>query len=139
MNMVNIKFEGYWREINKDGVPKKSGVYCVYECKYNADEKTVSLKKLIYIGEAENVNDRISNHEKLSKWNKEVANGNTLCYSFAPVENSSRTRVEAALIFHHKPSVNTEYKDKFPFDQTHIKTEGMNAFLSKSFTVNKME
>jgi len=135
----DIEFNGYWIEVDKGGVPKKSGVYCVYECRYNEKEERISIKKLLYIGEAEEVNDRISNHEKLKEWNKYVENGNTLCYSFSPVDTSDRERVEAALIYKHKPLVNTEYKDSFPYDTTHIKTEGKNKFLEKSFTVYKSE
>ena len=136
----NVKFDGgYWREVNKDDIPKKSGVYCVYECKYNEQEGTVSLKKLLYIGESEDVNDRVSNHEKLNEWKKYVGSGNTLCYLFSQVDSPDRERVEAALIYEHKPPVNTEYKDKFPYDTTHITTEGKNALLKESFTVYRKE
>lgn len=27
---INIKFDGYWRDENKGGIPEQSGVYCVY-------------------------------------------------------------------------------------------------------------
>ena len=48
----NQIFDGYWREQNKSGLPKSSGVYCVYECTYNKTEKTIEIHKLIYIGES---------------------------------------------------------------------------------------
>lgn len=129
-------FGGYWREPNKNGLPAKSGVYCVYECTYNAEENAVAIHKLIYIGESADVNQRVVNHEKLKDWEKHVSAGNQLCYSFTEVDSNSRVRVEAAFINHHKPPVNTEYKNDFPFDKTIVQTEGKNALLSRYFVVN---
>ena len=60
----NVEFDGYWREKNIGGIPANSGIYCVYECTYNQEEKTVSIHRLIYIGEARDARDRIKNHEK---------------------------------------------------------------------------
>lgn len=47
--LFKLTFDGYWLEANKGSIPKKSGVYCVYECTYNKDKDTVTLHKLIYI------------------------------------------------------------------------------------------
>ena len=43
-----IKFDGYWRESNIDGIPSESGVYCVYECTYNVTTDKVIIHELIY-------------------------------------------------------------------------------------------
>ena len=133
----NQTFQVYWRESNKSGIPKSSGIYCVYECTYNETQKTVSIHELIYIGEAANVNARISNHEKLSEWKKYVRKGNILCYNFSSVDSDYRERVEAAFIFHHKPPVNIEYKNNFPFDKTFVNCKGKHVLLKSSFIVNK--
>lgn len=133
----SIEFDGYWRDQNKGGVPSRSGVYCVYECTYNAQAQTVSLNKLIYIGEADKVCDRIANHEKYSDWKKHVRSGNELCFSFGAVGATSRERCEAAMIFKHKPPENTEYKDSFPFDRTTMNLSGKIALLTATFTVNR--
>ncbi|MEJ2632783.1 MAG: GIY-YIG nuclease family protein [Acidihalobacter sp.] len=111
-----LEFDGYWREPAKGGIPDKSGIYCVYSCVHNASNKTVSLKKLIYIGESGDVKSRIANHEKLSDWKKHVTHGEVLCFSFAPVSSASRVRCEAAMIFKHEPPVNAEYAEAFPHD-----------------------
>ena len=113
---IKIKFEGYWRDEKKSRVPAQSGVYCVYECRYNQTEDTVSLITLIYIGEADNVRERIANHEKYQDWLKHVRNGNELCFSFGPIISADRERTEAAMIFKHKPPENEEYMYSFPFD-----------------------
>ena len=135
MNTISLTFKGYWREINKGSVPEESGVYCVYVCTYNTSEKTVSLRKILYIGESVNVRDRISDHDRLSDWKKLLKPGETLCYSFAAVDSTDRLRAEAALIYYHKPPCNTEYVNSFPFADTKIETGGRNNSLTKEFTV----
>lgn len=134
-----VDFDGYWRESKTGGIPSKSGVYCVYECTHNKEEKTVSIHKLIYIGEAGDVKDRIQNHEKWGDWKNHVADGNELCFSFGYVESENRDRVEAALIFKHKPPENTEYIDSFPFDKTIISLSGKTRLLNTYFTVERTD
>ncbi len=132
-----IDFDGYWREEKKSSIPSKSGIYCVYSCTYNTTEKTVSLSKLLYVGEAEDVNARIANHEKLPDWQKLLGKEEQLCYSFGAIGGDNRERCEAAIIFKHKPPVNTEYVNAFPFDQTTMSLTGKTAKLQTSFTVNR--
>ena len=134
---ISIEFDGYWRDENKGGLPANSGVYCVYECTYNAAPNQVTLKRLIYIGEAGNVRDRVSNHEKRDKWLKYIGKGNELCFSFGGVGSDDRDRAEAAMIFKHKPPVNDEYKNSFPFDKTTMSLSGKTGLLNTSFTVDR--
>ena len=133
----NQEFNGYWREPNKEGIPAISGIYWVYECTYNTIEKNVALQRLIDIGESENINSRIFNHEKLPLWQRYVRTGNVLCYSCTPINAPDRFRVEAAFINHHQPPVNIEYKDNFSFDKTNVHTSGSNALLERFFVVNR--
>ena len=135
MSGIDLLFRGYWREVNKNGVPAESGIYCVYTCTYDPAAETVSLKKLLYIGESENAHDRLSRHERLNDWQRYLAPGQTLCYSFAAVNGQDRLRAEAAMINHHKPPCNSEYKGYFPYGTTLINTSGRNALLSSEFTV----
>ncbi|MCF7913576.1 MAG: GIY-YIG nuclease family protein [Spirochaetaceae bacterium] len=130
-----IDFDGYWREPNKKGVPSKSGIYCVYACTHNSQEKTVSIRKLIYIGESDNVVARIADHEKQSDWESHLKSVEQLCYSFGPVNRASRERCEAALIFKHKPPENIEYINSFPYDRTTMNLRGKIALLDPSFAV----
>ena len=134
---ISIEFGGYWRDENKSSIPAQSGVYCVYECTHNVKEKTVTLHKLIYIGEAENVRSRIADHKTRPDWLKHVRQGNELCFSFGAVSGSERERVEAAMIFKHKPPENTEYVNSFPFDKTTMSLSGKTALLITNFTVNR--
>ncbi|ENO3979178.1 GIY-YIG nuclease family protein [Aeromonas veronii] len=132
---IQIEFEGYWREANKEHVPSKSGIYCVYRCTHDAVKKEVSLHQLIYIGESQDVQSRLANHEKLDSWKKYLKQGETLCYSFGAVPSSDRVRCEAALIFHHQPPVNTEYTGEFNYPETSIVLTGETTLLTAKFTV----
>lgn len=131
-----IEFSGHWTEPNKSK-QAKSGVYSVHSCIDNVTKNTVSIKKLIYVGESKDVYDRIKNHEKLPDWKKHLNKDEVLCYNFGGVADSDRDRCEAAIIFKHEPPENSEYVDSFPFDQTTMNLSGEKGKLSSSFTVNK--
>jgi len=132
---ISVKFDGYWRDEKKGVIPEKSGVYCVYECTHNVQGKTISIHKLIYVGESDNVNYRIANHAKYKDWLGHVQKGNELCFSFGGVDSIDRGRAEAAIIYKHKPPENDEYKDSFPFDKTTMSLSGQNSLLNTNFTV----
>lgn len=132
-----ITFQGYCREENKGSVPSKSGIYCVYRCTYDESVKAVSLKELIYIGEADDIKDRLAYHEKLSDWKGRLKQGEQLCYSFGGVEPRSRERCEAAMVFWHEPPENIEFKNAFPFDETTMNLSGKTAHLDTNFTVQR--
>ena len=97
MSTYSLTYDGYWRASKASGIPAKSGVYSVYACRYNASEKTVTLRKLIYIGESTNVRDRISGHERTRDWQRHLQSGEELCFNFAPII-TDRVRGEAAVI-----------------------------------------
>ncbi len=63
-----LGFEGYWREPAIGGLPAASGIYGVYACTFDARAGTVSLWRLLYLGEATNVRDRVQGHEKFLEW-----------------------------------------------------------------------
>ena len=122
--MYQLKIEGFWREIHKSGIPKKSGIYMVYRCTYNALENTVDPKDIMYIGQAENANDRVGNHEKLPDFQKELKDGEELCYSFAEVNKKDLDVVENALVFMQKPKVNDYLKDSYTHNEASFLIQG---------------
>lgn len=130
-------FNGYWREINKNGLPIKSGVYVVQSCTYDKKKGTVSLKNLIYIGKADNIRERVNNHEKLKDWKNELKKGEELCFSCTEVSKLYNERVEAALINANQPIVNVEFKYSFPFDKTYVSSSGDYSKLKKTIIVIK--
>ena len=137
MKEIELAFEGYWGEKDKTSIPEKSGIYCVYACFISFGGGVGLPRELIYIGESENVNDRIAKHERLNNWKERLDSGEMLCYSFAPVASVDREIAEAALIFYHQPPCNEEYTDSFPFQDTTITTSGKNDSLSLKFSVTK--
>ncbi len=117
--LITLGFNGFWRDAKRDGVPSHAGVYCVYRCTHDAAKKQVSLKQLLYIGQSANVHDRTADHEMREEcWNGHLQDGEILCYSTAPASpEATRLRAEAAMIYEHKPSCNTEYVDEYPYEE----------------------
>jgi len=112
-----LNFDGYWWVPNISGLPAGSGINCVYVCMHNVQEKTVSIRKLLYVGEAASVKERVSGHERWQDWGRELLRGEGLSLSAALIASESdRQRAEAAMIHHHKPPCNVEYVDSFPYD-----------------------
>lgn len=132
----HLTFSGYWREPNISGLPAQSGIYCVYGGRHNVAGGTVTLDRLIYIGESENVRNRVANHEKWLTWRQYLTQGQQLIFSAALIL-TGRERAEAAMIHHHKPPANTEYVDSFPYDTTTVSTSGQIVLLSPLFTVHR--
>lgn len=134
----NLNFKGYTLELNIDSLPAKSGIYGVYVCVHNQNTDTVGLRELIYIGESSNVKERVETHEKWPEWRDELQEGEETCFNCALISGQTdRERAEAAMIHEHKPTCNTEYVDKFPFDTTTINTEGRNKFMKSHFIVHR--
>jgi hypothetical protein len=104
---IQLDFDGYWREPNVSGLPASAGVYCVYTCIFNKVTKprpTVSIAKLVYIGEAGGIRERVTNHELWPTWRKQCTSGQVICFSASLASpEKDRKRAEAALIFKHKP------------------------------------
>lgn len=127
-----MKFRGYY--VDPNDLLEESGVYCVYRCKHDTADNKVKLEEVIYIGEADSIKTRVSNHERMSNWKKRCSEREKLCYSMAKISSPKcRRRAEAALIFEHKPVLNIEHKETFVFGPTRIRLRGKTAKLRKKF------
>ena len=126
----SLEFDGYYF-LYSDG-PEEPGIYCIYRS--NTEKE---YAELLYIGESENIIERLHNHEHYEDWQKHLRTGDELLFSYAVVEGSAkkRQRIEAALIFKHKPVCNTQNVDNFGYETTVIKTSGKNACLCPEFRV----
>lgn len=129
----NLTFKGYYR----DGVrlPSVSGIYLVYDATRYKETETVALHELIYIGEADNVDERIRTHEKRPAWLRAIEVGTHLYFAVAEADPEWRKRAEAALIFKHQPQVNTSCKDSFNYDTTTIISDGKCRHIESPITV----
>ena len=138
MTKIKLKFDGY-RPNNLTG-ENYSGIYLVYTG-ISEPNNTCTLKKLIYIGESEDISKRISGHNKWDEWKKQLQNGEKLYFCYAKANKEDRQRAEAALIHEHKPVCNTEFTGKFDdFADTEIIIEqGSRCAFIESFSVKKQQ
>jgi excinuclease UvrABC nuclease subunit len=133
MATISLEFKGYWTK--RKSLPAAAGVYCVYCC-VDQNEKTVQIRKLLYIGESGDMQRRVTGHPLHDGWKRHCAQGEVLCYSAAEVSlEATRHQAEAALIFKHKPPLNDEYKHSFPFETTTMLLTGRTSKLRTSFTI----
>ena len=136
MNTYQIYFRGYRRDENVSGLPSYSGIYIVYTCIYNEDQRTVTLKKLIYIGQAQDIKERVCTHDMKEKFLAELQNGEELCYAYAEIDKSDLNIVENALIFSQKPKLNSQYTRSFNYPPSRFIVEGKCALLNhKDFSI----
>ena len=134
----SLEFDGYWRESKWSRLPAVSGIYCIYAGTPNDEKNTVSLRCVLYIGESSNVRSRVPEDpaERRNKWARKLKEDEELYASCATIFPSrARERAEAAMIFHHKPPCNVEYKSNFSFDRTTVNTSGKKRYLDDSLTV----
>lgn len=138
MEKYNVTFKGYRRDENKKGLPSYGGIYMVYCCTYNEEDRTVSLRKLIYIGKAINIHDRVNNHDRYDDFIKRLKKGEQLCYAYASVSPSERAVVENGLIFMQQPELNDDLKNTFNHSDSEFNIDGRCALLKmKSFSITK--
>ena len=132
-----LNFRGYWLFGDVEGIPNKPGIYCVYNCINMPENNTVYINRLLYIGESENVQKRIEDHEKKQIWEMQCAKGEELCFSYGSVcyevSTEDRRRIEEALIFKHMPPCNQEYVNSTPQNETQVQTKGENFLLHGIF------
>lgn len=133
----DLNFKGYWLDDAISNIPECSGVYIVYTCVYDGDSRTVKLENLIYIGQAENVRTRLSQHNRKPDFERKCEDGQVLCYSVAEVRKEDLDKVENGLIFAQKPDLNDQGKDRYGY-QTPVGfyLEGKCSLMKhKNFTI----
>lgn len=131
--LVELNFEGYWREKKKASVPAASGVYCVYTCIYSGKKQTCSPQKLLYIGASDNVRASLVEPPQQDAWESHLDVGEELCFSFAPVDPERCARCAAALIRKNKPPENDKAAILEPAPGRFV-VSGAAGFLAKSFS-----
>ena len=131
----DLVFRGFFGEDKKNSLPNHSGLYFVYRGTQNKDN-TCTPNELLYIGQAENVNDRVNGtHEHYDDWCSYLKNNEMLYYSTCPVESYLLDEVEAAYIFHSQPPVNTQCKENYNHNPVRIKSSGRVILIDTDFNV----
>lgn len=64
---ISIKMEGFFTDTTLGMLPEQSGVYAVYGAGILSD----GPQRLLYIGEAQNLRERVIKHERRPDWEKE--------------------------------------------------------------------
>lgn len=135
MRTFKLHFEGSILDENRSSLPTYSGVYLVYCGTLSADRKQVSCRTIIYIGQAEDIRRRHSDHERRKDFLEQLLQGEVLFYSYAKVEPALLNRIENALIFHQQPPLNNSGKESYLYPDTEIDSDGQCALLDKQIIV----
>lgn len=138
MAIYKIDLRGY--KVSTDSIPEESGIYVVYRCKHNSENRTVSLKELVYIGRSNtSIKQDILQNEQ--RFKDKQQDGETICYSYCVGIKNNIDVIAKGLIFMQKPSLNDE-EEKRRFDSssliTNIIIEGKNnLFRLRRFSITK--
>lgn len=122
-----INFVGHW-PVQTRGIADGEGIYCVYA-------PTSAMSNLIYIGQSDQIGERVNDHPKRQDWIIAAA-GHPLYFSAAfTTPDIDRLLAEAAMINHYKPICNSTHKYEFFLPTTTVTTTGPIAILNQFFTV----
>lgn len=133
MKIVTLNFKGYFfDETSKTNFPGHEGIYCVYRGTLSEDKKSCSLKELLYIGESDNLKNRIISHEKWEEWKLQLNKGESLFFSYA-LTDSYREEIEKVLIYHKKPRCNTKNIQSYNVTSLQIEITGQHKDLDDTY------
>lgn len=130
---ILLDFKGYYR----DGatLPDYSGLYFVYKGIPTKPGKC-RIIRLLYIGQAENINDRVgTDHEHYEDWKQELGHDEILYYSVCPVDAWDLDMTEAACIYKTQPPVNKQCKETYNHAPARIISSGPAEFLPSQFDI----
>ncbi|WP_346798573.1 hypothetical protein R5M92_05935 [Halomonas sp. Bachu 37] len=137
--MLSPEMLGYFTEDDLQDIPDDSGVYCVFSAAEDTSSGEMDVKSLLFIGHHRNLRHAIMHHEDKAKWRDRLKEGEELWFSAALCSLANCERLEAALVYAHKPPLNRRYVDTFPFDQTVVHVMGKKRLLMNPFTVERHE
>ena len=146
MRKFYLKGCGFWTKEGIVNMPVANGIYFVYRGILTSDNE-VDIKELIYIGKADQeggVRSRLTYHEKMPDFEKQIRRGEILVFSCAPLIAFVLDRVENALIFTQQPILNDKGTKSFNYPDTEIClsdeyaqiVEGEWKYLNKSIIIN---
>lgn len=137
-----LDFKGFRAEGTLKSLENDAGIYIVFGA-VEQEDNTVSVKRLIYIGQAADFKERlnpVSGHHCYKEWKAALKAGELLYFSRAQLEESELNRVENALIYHLQPPANEKCKTSFPYDATTITVKGRVAKIEPTtFTVQRKD
>jgi hypothetical protein len=135
LSTLSIKFSGYWSEYNRGLMPRRSGVFCVYRAYFDDQSKTTTMRELLHIGAAVNVNEHLADPAQAEAWRACLGPTDSLSFSFGAVALQDLVACEMALVMAHRPRCNTAVPAVFPFDRVALKLTHRTPLLHTRFTV----
>jgi hypothetical protein len=136
---LSPKMLGYWNDQTLREVPDESGIFCVLRAGPDPSGGDTVVRELLYIGEHRDVRYRIEHHEDRARWQACLKEGEALWYSVGLCGYVNRERLEAAMVHAHKPPLNRDYLDTFPFDETTVHLYGKRDKLLAMFTLQRRD
>lgn len=132
-----LVFEGFFSEEIKHKLPSYSGLYFVYRgITITHIKPTCNLRELLYIGQAKDVNTRVSGeHEHYEEWDNLLKSNEMLYYSTCEVNEDDLDRIEAACIYAAQPRTNIQCKDSYNHSPISIVCSGRVKFIDAEFTL----
>lgn len=111
-------------------LPDYAGIYFVFvgKAEKNGNFFRIPQPRLVYIGEAKDINGRHNNengepnHEHYQDFLNECKAGEDVVYAFAKIDSGpySRKLIESALIYHFQPCINIKSKYTYRHKDTII-------------------
>jgi hypothetical protein len=132
---VSIRFSGYWSEYNCGLMPRRSGIFCVYRAHFDDESKITTMRELLYIGAAANVQGCLVDHPQCARWRACLEPTDSLSFSFGSVPPDDLLACETALVMQHRPRCNDAVAVVFPFDRLSLKLTHRTPLLKRRFTV----
>jgi len=129
-----LKSKGYYSLKIPQIIDEVPGIYCIFDCNCDSTAKCTP-RSLLYIGKADNIQQRIANHERKSDWDKACKSGRP-CLALAVIKDKTEREIcEAAMIFKHKPRLNEKYATECPYHEITIQITGCTECLCTHFSV----
>lgn len=137
--LLSPEMLGYFTEDDLQEVPDDSGVYCVYKAGPDQKSGEMEPQELVYVGEGRDVRSCLIHHEDKERWHAGLKEDQALWFSVGLCGHANRERLAAALVHRHKPLLNHQYIDTFPFDRTVVHLMGKKGLLMNPFTVERKD
>ena len=134
---VSLHFKGYFPELAFMQGEEFSGIYIVYSGAAGEGNKCW-LRKILYIGESDNIIEDIKKPECADDWYLELNPGEQLYFTVAEVEKSTRQTARGILINLHKPPCNEKFASSIPeeYQSFHVSYSGATKLLQEQFCNN---
>lgn len=111
----SLVMRGWFKEATPPGLPDETGLYLVFGG-IPLGNGNAHIKHLIYIGQAQDIKDRIADHEKKPKFMDKLAEGESLYYYCVYLKNKDLDEDEGAMIKYfnrHADIINEKCTESF--------------------------